>query len=91
MNESEIKYLTNYLKDKQNDRFSNYVCNINYRDSYFNFESVGLYHIKVVCGVFPMSYRLSDDFITCGCNQTQCNHKLYLKELITKIVDGKEF
>lgn len=93
MNQEQIKYIQNYLKDriKGKYRFSYKSYAIKHNDTDFVFESVGLYNISLIGDKNIMSYSFTTDKSYCSCGKTNCEHKTNLKSYIYSIIDSKEF
>ena len=92
MNDGEIKYLRNYLRDKVNtgERMNYKVYSVEYNNLMFNFEAVGIYTTSLICDKYSMSYRFEDSLATCCCRVQDCVHKKELNNLLNSILDGKD-
>jgi hypothetical protein len=92
MNTEQIKYLKRYLRDKINSCGSkNYKSySIEFNGLLFNFESVAIYSMSLICKNHSMTYKFDNSFITCGCGVKNCIHKKELNNLIKSILDDKK-
>ena len=76
------KYLQKYIKSriKGKDKFSHMNYCYIHNGQEFNFEFVGLSFINLVCSRNSMSYSLHTSIYTCGCSDSDCIHKVELKD-----------